>query len=35
MTKDIQCRICGEMHKIKIRDAFLDMAMAREFVITR
>jgi len=35
MTKDIKCRICGEMHQIKIRDAFLDMAMSRESVITR
>ena len=35
MTKDIKCRICGEMHKIKIRDAFLDMVMAREIVIAR
>ena len=34
-TKDIMCRICGEMHQIKIRDAFLDMAMSGEVVITR
>lgn len=34
-TKDVKCRICGAMHKIKIREAFLDMAMAREIVITR
>lgn len=35
MTKDIKCKICGEMHQVKIRDAFLDMATSREIVITR
>jgi hypothetical protein len=35
LTKDIKCRICGEMHKIKIRETFLDMVIAREIVITR
>lgn len=34
-TKHIKCRICGEMHQIKIREAFVDMAMSREIVITR
>lgn len=35
MTKDIKCRICGEMHQIIIREAFIDMAMSREIVISR
>jgi hypothetical protein len=35
MKKDIKCKVCGEMHQIIIRDAFLDMAMAREIVISR
>jgi hypothetical protein len=35
MTKGIKCKICGEMHQVKIRDAFLDMAISREVVITR
>lgn len=35
MTKDIQCKGCGEMHPIKIRDAFVDMAVSRQNVITR
>ena len=35
MTKDIKCNICGEMHQIKIRDAFVDMAISREIVISR
>jgi len=35
LTKDMRCRICGETHQIKIRDAFLDMAMSREIVLTR
>lgn len=35
MTKDMKCKICGEMHQIKIRDAFLDMAMSREIVTSR
>jgi hypothetical protein len=35
MTKDVRCRTCGEMHQIKIRDAFLDMAVSREIVTTR
>jgi hypothetical protein len=35
MTMDIQCRLCGGTHQIKIRDAFLDMIMSRELVITR
>jgi hypothetical protein len=35
MTKDIQCRICGETHQIKIRDAFIDMIISRELVIIR
>jgi hypothetical protein len=34
-TKQIKCMICGEMHQIKIREAFVDMAMSREIVITR
>ena len=34
-TKDIKCKICGEMHRIKVRDAFVDMAISREIVITR
>jgi len=35
VIKDIKCRICGGMHQIRIRDAFLDMAMLREIVTTR
>jgi hypothetical protein len=35
LTKDIECRICGAMHQIKIRDAFIDMAISRGIVITR
>lgn len=35
MTKNVECMICGGMHQIKIRDAFLDMVMSREIVITR
>jgi hypothetical protein len=34
-TKHIKYRICGEMHQIKIREAFVDMAMSRDIVITR
>jgi len=34
LTKDIPCRICGTMHQIKIRDAFLDMVLSRELMVT-